>query len=125
MAEITAELVSIERKLWEGKAVSVTAETTEGEIGVLPGHQPFLGQLSESGVVTIRTADGEVLVAAVPGGFISVSTTKISILANESTAWASEVDLANAESNLDSADAETKSLAQAQVRAVKRAGDVA
>ena len=38
MADITAELVSVERLLWSGQASMVTAETTEGEIGVLPGH---------------------------------------------------------------------------------------
>ena len=33
MAEITAELVSVERLLWSGKATIVMAQTTEGEIG--------------------------------------------------------------------------------------------
>ena len=69
MAEIAAQLVSVERPLWVGTATSVTAQTTEGEIGVLPGHEPLLGQLVENGVVTIRTNTGEKLVAAVQGGF--------------------------------------------------------
>ncbi len=96
MAEIATELVSVERMLWSGKASSVTAQTTEGEIGVLPGHEPLLGQLVDNGVVVIRTAEGEKLVAAVQGGFLSVSSSKITILA-DSAVWASEVKTSEAE----------------------------
>lgn len=76
MADITAELVSVERLLWSGQASMVTAETTEGEIGVLPGHEPMIGQLIDNGVVTIHPVDGERRVAAVQGGFLSVTQTR-------------------------------------------------
>lgn len=120
MAEIAAQLVSVERALWTGTATSVTAQTTEGEIGVLPGHEPLLGQLVENGVVTIRTNDGEKLVAAVQGGFLSVSSDKITILA-DSASWAREVDVAEAQSRVDAAeDPRDKALAESELRAVKR-----
>lgn len=120
MAEIAAQLVSVERALWTGAATSVTAQTTEGEIGVLPGHEPLLGQLVENGVVTIRTNDGEKLVAAVQGGFLSVSSDKITILA-DSASWAREVDVADAQSRAESAEDERdKALAESELRAVKR-----
>src|SRR5699024_4653391 len=114
MADIATELVAVERKLWKGRAESVTAETTEGEIGVLPGHQPFLGQLVENGTVTIRTEDGKVLVAAVQGGFISVSTRKITVLADTAT-WADEVDVSEAERLLESDDEKVKAQAQSHL----------
>ncbi|RZK58646.1 MAG: F0F1 ATP synthase subunit epsilon, partial [Rhodococcus sp. (in: high G+C Gram-positive bacteria)] len=47
MAEMTVELVAVERRLWSGSATLVSAQTTEGEIGVMPGHEPVLGQLVE------------------------------------------------------------------------------
>lgn len=120
MAEIAAQLVSVERALWTGTATSVTAQTTEGEIGVLPGHEPLLGQLVENGVVTIRTNDGEKLVAAVQGGFLSVSSDKITILA-DSASWAREVNVADAKSRAESAEDERdKALAESELRAVKR-----
>ena len=120
MAEIAAQLVSVERALWTGTATSVTAQTTEGEIGVLPGHEPLLGLLVENGVVTIRTNDGEKLVAAVQGGFLSVSSDKITILA-DSASWAREVDVADAQSRAESAEDERdKALAESELRAVKR-----
>lgn len=55
MAEMTVELVAVERRLWSGSATLVSAQTTEGEIGVMPGHEPVLGQLVEGGVVAITT----------------------------------------------------------------------
>lgn len=120
MAEITTELVAVERPLWKGKATLVSAQTTEGEIGVLPGHQPFLGQLVNNGSVTIKTADGETLVASVQGGFISVSQKKISILADWAI-WADEVNLSEAEANLTSDDPAVKAQAESEVRAARRA----
>lgn len=120
MADITTELVAVERLLWEGKASSVVAQTTEGEIGVLPGHQPFLGQLLEHGTVIITTAEGEKLVAAVQGGFLSVSTTKITILA-DTAKWANEIDTKAAEAALESSDEEVVAEAEAELAAIRRA----
>lgn len=121
MAEIATELVSVERMLWSGKASSVTAQTTEGEIGVLPGHESLLGQLVENGVVVIRTAEGEKLVAAVQGGFLSVSSSKITILA-DSAVWASEVKTSEAEARAKDASASAleRETAVSELRAVKR-----
>ena len=121
MAEIATELVSVERMLWSGKASSVTAQTTEGEIGVLPGHEPLLGQLVENGVVVIRTVEGEKLVAAVQGGFLSVSSSKITILA-DSAVWASEVNTSEAEARAKDASASAleRETAVSELRAVKR-----
>ena len=119
MADITAELVSVERKLWAGKATLVTAETTEGEIGVLPGHEPLVGQLADNGVVTIHPVDGERLVAAVQGGFLSVSESKITVLADWAI-WAREVDEAQAQEDLKSEHELTRSRGEAALRAVRR-----
>lgn len=120
MASIAAELVSVERLLWSGEATMVTAQTTEGEIGVLPGHEPLLGQLVDDGVVIIHPVEGDKLIAAVQGGFLSISKEKITILADYAV-WDHEVDEAAAEATLQSeADSETKSRAEAELRAIRR-----
>ena len=119
MAEIAVELVAVERMLWSGQASIVTAQTTEGEIGVLPGHEPMLGQLVDNGVVVIRPVDGDKLVAAVQGGFLSISEDKVTILA-EFAVWVDEIDVAEAEAAAASEDAETKALGEAELRAVRR-----
>lgn len=119
MADITVQLVSVDRMLWSGQATMVTAETTEGEIGVLPGHEPLLGQLTETGVVTIHPVEGERHVAAVSGGFLSVSPDKVTILA-EDARWVSELDQATSEREKDSDDPYEQVRAEAALKALRR-----
>jgi F-type H+-transporting ATPase subunit epsilon len=82
------ELVAVEERVWSGEAATVVARTTEGELGVLPGHAPMLGQLAEPGQVRIKSADGQLHVWEVSGGFLSVTSSGVTILA-ESAAPAS------------------------------------
>jgi len=125
VAEMSVELVAVERKVWSGKASSVFAETTEGELGVLPGHTPLLGELVEGGIVKIDTADGETVTAAVFGGFLSITGEKVSVLA-EAAELAEEIDpkaareaLAQADSEPDPEQAESaKARATARLKAV-------
>lgn len=102
MAEMSVELVAVERRVWSGTASFLTAETTEGELGVLPGHQPLLGELVEGGVVQVRTTDGETITAAVFGGFLSVTGDKVSVLA-EAAELSDEIDVSAARSELQQA----------------------
>ncbi len=95
MATLQVELVAVERKIWSGEARMVIARTTEGELGILPGHAPLLGQLAEGGVVTIRGAEGEDLVVAAHGGFVSVTERGVSILA-ETAEISTEIDVERA-----------------------------
>ena len=95
MATLQVELVAVEKMIWSGEATMVIARTTEGELGVLPGHAPLLGQLAEGGVVTIRTDSGEDLVVAAHGGFLSVTERGVSILA-ETAEIAREIDVERA-----------------------------
>ena len=92
MATLQVELVAVERKIWSGEATMVIARTTEGELGVLPGHAPLLGQLAEGGVVTIRTESGEDVIVAAHGGFLSVTERGVSILA-ETAEISTEIDV--------------------------------
>ncbi|MBA3338757.1 MAG: F0F1 ATP synthase subunit epsilon, partial [Geodermatophilaceae bacterium] len=69
---MNVELVAVERQIWSGEASLVIARTTEGELGILPGHIPLLGQLAEGGIVRIMQEDGDELVVVAHGGFLSV-----------------------------------------------------
>jgi len=80
---LNVELVSPEKKVWSGEAVSVSARTLEGDLGILTDHAPLLGVLVD-GKVTIKGSDGSVSEFNVAGGFLSVSNNRVSILA-EST----------------------------------------
>jgi F-type H+-transporting ATPase subunit epsilon len=95
VATLQVELVAVERKIWSGEATMVIARTTEGELGVLPGHEPLLGELAGGGVVTIRTESGEDVVVAAHGGFLSVTERGVSILA-ETAEISTEIDVERA-----------------------------
>ncbi|KKO84404.1 F0F1 ATP synthase subunit epsilon [Corynebacterium otitidis] len=123
MPKITVELVAVDHMLWSGEAESLVAETTEGEIGILPGHEPLLGQLVDNGIVVIRPVEGEPKVAAVQGGFLSVSQEKTTVLADFAV-WADEVDEAKAEEDLSSDDELTQARATAGLKALRRAASV-
>jgi F-type H+-transporting ATPase subunit epsilon len=73
-------LVVPDRELWSGQASTVIAKTTEGDIGVLTGHSPVFGVLTEGSVAEIVTDETRVR-AAVSGGFLSVADDRVSILA--------------------------------------------
>ena len=105
MATLQVELVAVERMIWSGEARMVIARTTEGELGVLPGHAPLLGELAPGGVVTIRTESGEDLVVAAHGGFVSVTERGVSILA-ETAEISTEIDVERAREALSRAQAE-------------------
>ena len=105
MATLQVELVAVERMIWSGEANMVIARTTEGELGVLPGHAPLLGELAPGGVVTIRTDSGEDLVVAAHGGFLSVSQQGVSILA-ETAEISGEIDVERAREALRHAESD-------------------
>ena len=118
MADMSVDLVAIERRLWSGQASFVIAETTEGQIGILHGHEPLLGQLVEGGTVTIDSSEGERIVAAVHGGFFSATGSSVRILA-ESAEFADDVDIEAARAVLDDPDAseQAQNVARGRVRA--------
>jgi F-type H+-transporting ATPase subunit epsilon len=95
MATLDVTVVSVERAVWEGEATGIITRTVVGEIGILPGHEPFLGMLAD-GVLRIDLPDGGRTVIAVHGGFISVDQNVVKVLA-ELAELGSEVDLERAE----------------------------
>ena len=83
--QLQVELVAVEEKIWSGDAEMVVARTTEGELGVLPGHAPLLGQLAEPGEVRIKLPGGEQLSYEVAGGFLSVTGSGVTVLAESAS----------------------------------------
>ena len=102
-----AALVIPDRELWSGEARTVIAKTMEGDIGILTGHSPLFGILSEASVVQILTEDSGEVRAAVSGGFLSVADDRISILAAQAQ-LGEEVDVEEARRELATALAEAQ-----------------
>jgi F-type H+-transporting ATPase subunit epsilon len=101
---LQVSLVVPDHELWSGQASIVIAKTTEGDIGVLTGHSPVFGILTEGSVAEIQS-DQATVRAAVSGGFLSVADNRVSILA-EQAQLAGEVDVEQARRDLASALAE-------------------
>ena len=119
MAEMTVDLVAVERKIWSGQASFVFARTTVGEIGVLPGHEPTLAQLEEAGIVRIDSTDGSSTTVAVHGGFLHITPEGVTILA-ESAEVSEEIDVSRARAARDRADTSDPEGAAAAARAEAR-----
>ena len=75
------ELVSVEAKVWSGEADMLVARTTEGELGVLAGHAPLLGELKDPSRVRVKVGDGDEVAFDIGGGFISVTEDGVTVLA--------------------------------------------
>lgn len=99
MAVLEVSLVAMDRPVWAGEARLVVATTPEGEIGILPGHEPMLALLVD-GDVRIEAADGTKVGAVVHQGFFSVAHDKVAILA-ETAELDSEIDVERAQRALE------------------------
>ena len=108
------ELVAPDRMIWSGDAEMVIARTTDGDIGILPGHEPTMGVLVEHPIRIKREGEDE-LVAAVHGGFLAVTRDSVSILA-EVVELAEEIDSGRAREVLDRTDSEDDDAAKAARR---------
>jgi F-type H+-transporting ATPase subunit epsilon len=84
------KIVAPERIFYEDDVPFVEFRTTEGEIGVYPGHIP-LTSIIAPGVVRIHTTDGEIKEAALLEGFSEILPNEVVILA-ETVEWPDEID---------------------------------
>jgi F-type H+-transporting ATPase subunit epsilon len=81
MSELNVSLVAADRMVWEGEASMVRARSSEGEIGIMPGHTPVLGVLV-GGEVRIDASSGSETVT-IDRGFLSVDHDRVTIVAEQ------------------------------------------
>jgi F-type H+-transporting ATPase subunit epsilon len=93
---LDVHVVTPERELWHGESDFVSARPEGGEVGIMPGHAPFLGTLKH-GTVKVQDNGGEHFFA-VHGGFIQVFEDKVTILGTAAE-LASEIDIEEARRN--------------------------
>ena len=110
----TLSIISPDRVFYEGEATMVEFNTTEGEIGVLPGHIPMT-VIVKPGILTIYEK-GEEKKAALHAGFVEILPEKVTILA-EIVEWPDEIDEQRAQ--------DAKERAQSRIRGGDSATDMA
>jgi F-type H+-transporting ATPase subunit epsilon len=104
---VRVELVTPDGEVWSGRARMIIAKTLDGDLGVLPGHPPVLGILSEGSLIRILdpeegAGDRREILAAVSTGFLAVRDDRVSVLARHAQ-LGSQVDPAAARAQLDAA----------------------
>ena len=98
------EVVAADRKVYSGRAVSLTAPGGDGYFGVLHGHAPLVSTL-QVGEVTLIPADTNTpLLLAVSSGFVEVTPDRVVILA-DTAELAEEIDVARASQARERAEA--------------------
>ncbi|NUP73831.1 MAG: F0F1 ATP synthase subunit epsilon [Sinomonas sp.] len=81
MAELEVEIVAADHFVWSGGAKMVKARTADGEIGILPDHTPVLAIL-HAGTIEIEPIAGSRIVVEADGGFFSVDSNRVVIVAD-------------------------------------------
>ncbi len=84
------EILTQESRAFDGEVDIVLAPSTEGQIGILPGHAALLTKLTAGEVFIFDGPRVEVL--AVGGGLLDVHNNEISVLA-DSAVRADEIDI--------------------------------
>lgn len=84
------KVISPDRIFYEGEAIFLELNTTEGEIGIYKNHVPMT-YIIEPGVLRITESEQVVKEAALHSGFIQILQEEITILA-EIVEWPEEID---------------------------------
>ena len=83
-------VISPDRVFYEGDAIMLELNTTEGEIGIYKNHVPMT-YIIEPGVMRITESEDSVKEAALHSGFIQILQEEITVLA-EIVEWPEEID---------------------------------
>lgn len=105
MEQFKLRIITPDRVFYEGDARMVEFNTTEGEIGVLPGHIPMTVVI-KPGILTI-TEENETKEAALHAGFVEILQDSVTVLA-EIVEWPTEIDAERAEAALHRAEERIK-----------------
>lgn len=83
------EIVTPEKKVFDESVDAVTVPTASGEAGILPNHAPLISAL-KPGILSY-SLKGSTERLAIGGGFVEVSSNKVSVL-TDAAETASEID---------------------------------
>lgn len=103
--KIRLRIVTPSRQLYDNETDMVIMRSTEGDIGILAGHEPLTTTLGY-GVLSIINGE-ETLKAAVFGGFANVEPDCITVL-SDAAEWPDEIDRQRAEASKERAEKRLK-----------------
>jgi F-type H+-transporting ATPase subunit epsilon len=118
MATMQVSVVSAEKELFSGEAAEVYARSVDGEIGILPGHQPALISLSIA-PVRIKLEDGDWEIYAVHEGTMFFRDNRLVVLADIAE-HASEIDVERARAQKERIESRHEDLDEPLRKAIRR-----
>ncbi|MBQ7757241.1 MAG: ATP synthase F1 subunit epsilon [Oscillospiraceae bacterium] len=101
MKPFKLEIITPEKIFFDGETEHLIARTSEGDVGILYGHTPYVANLV-SGPVKVKMPDGNFRRAAVSGGVIKASPEGTVILAS-AVEWSDEIDIERAKRSVEDA----------------------
>ena len=96
------EIVTPEAKVFSENVEMVTLAGVEGEMGILPGHEPVMTQLA-AGEINVRK-DGKNIFLAVGDGFVQITGERVAVL-TDMAIKADDIDEAKAAEAMQRAEA--------------------
>lgn len=87
MSEIICDVVAKNQVLYSGSLYSIMVPCSEGELGIMANHEPFVSALKD-GVIWARTKQegGTTLSAAIMGGYVQVLGERVIVLCDKTRA---------------------------------------
>lgn len=90
MATFHLKVMTVDRCFCDEEVDRIVIRTTQGDVGILPGHVPYVAALGIGSLTIIQ--DGKPQTAAVSGGFVDVTREQTVVLAR-TCEWADEIDV--------------------------------
>ena len=79
MKNFVLEVLTPDKTLYWGRALSLTVKALDGEVQILPGHAPYINVLAD-GQLRLHTEDNTCLHFEHKGGMLEVARDKTSVL---------------------------------------------
>lgn len=114
-ATFRVDIVSAEKEIFSGDAEMIVASAELGEVGIAPGHTPFITRIKPGEIRVKTVGDEEDLAVYVSGGILEVQPYVVTVL-SDTALRAEDIDEAAAEA--------AKAEAEAALAAGGKSGDV-
>ena len=108
MATYHLQIVTPDRKVFDGEAEKLSMRTVGGDVCILAHHIDYAAPLG-TGTARVTDAEGNLRAAACSGGMLSVSGGEVRVMAT-TFEWADEIDLQRAERAHEAAQARLEKL---------------
>ena len=108
MSTYHLQIVTPDRKVYDGEAQKIILRTVNGDVCILPHHIDIAIPLG-IGQASVTDADGNTRQAACNGGMLSVSNNEVRVVA-VTYEWADEIDLERAKRAEEAAEERIKTM---------------